>query len=332
MAPFARDQVETIRVVIPEQLAGIVTSVSPFAAEADLHTVDWAQQHGLVKTPTSARRLAATRPGTLAAHCYPSASQADLCLLADWMSWLFSLDDQNDEGSSGRNPALLERTLTNVFYAAVKPDDRAADDPLGMALRDIFDRIGDRMSPEWNNRFVHHIVDYFTANIWQAAHRRIGDIPDLEEFPRMRRDAGAIIPSFDLIEFVESTTLPAEFYYSRVYQRLLTTAANVVCWTNDLMTLEKELAHDDMHNLVPVLGQELSIPLEESIDAVADRAGREIEFFLSAEAELDRMLDALEQPNGVRTTARHCVAMLRAWMRGHVDWGRRTARYLEVTS
>ena len=27
--------------------------------------------------------------------------------------------------------------------------------------------------------------------------------------------------------------------HSRVDQRLLTTAANVVCWTNDLMTLEK---------------------------------------------------------------------------------------------
>ena len=61
-----------------------------------------------------------------------------------------------------------------------------------------------------------------------------------------------------------------------------------------------------MHNLVPVvLGQELSIPLEESIDAVADRAGREIECFLGAEAELDRVFDTLEQPDGLRTTAGH---------------------------
>jgi terpene synthase-like protein len=116
----------------------------------------------------------------------------------------------------------------------------------------------------------------------------------------MRRDAGAIIPSFDLFEFVESTTIPAELYSSRVYQRLITSAANVVCWTNDLMTLEKELAHDDKHNFVPVLGHALAIPLEDSVEEVAARAGREVELFLTAEAELDRVFDALVVSHDLR--------------------------------
>jgi hypothetical protein len=322
----------TIRVVIPDQLTRIVTPVNPLAAAADHQTVDWAEQHRLVTTPTERQQLAATRPGTLAAHCYPSASQGDLFLLADWMTWLFSLDDQNDEGSYGRNPEALETALTEVFFAAVKPDGHAARNPLGAALTNIFDRIGDRMSAGWRHRFLHHVFDYLTANIWQAAHRRCDDIPDLDTFPRMRRDAGAIIPSFDLIEFVESTTLPAELYYSRIYQRLITSAANVVCWTNDLMTLEKELAHDDKHNFVPVLGHALAIPLEDSIDAVAVRAGQQVELFLAAEVELDRVFDTLRVSDDVRATTLDCVGMLRAWMRGHVEWGRNTARYLEATS
>jgi hypothetical protein len=283
-------------------------------------------------TTSTGRRLAATRPGTLAAHCYPPASRGDLFLFADWMSWLFSLDDQNDEGSYGRNPQALESALTNVFFAVVGPDARASENPLGAALKDIVGRIGDRMSVEWRHRFLCHLIDYFTANIWQAAHRRTGDIPDLDTFARMRRDAGAIIPSFDLIELVESTTVPAELYYSRIYQRLITSAGNVVCWTNDLMTLEKELAHDDMHNFVPVLAHALGISLEDSIDEVADRAGREVELFLAAEAELDRVFDELGVSDDLRVATLGCVAMLRAWMRGHVEWGRNTARYLEVTS
>jgi hypothetical protein len=322
----------TLRVVIPDQLTGIVTPVNPLAAEADRHAVAWAEHHQLVTTPTGQRRLAATRPGTLAAHCYPFASQDDLCLLADWMTWLFSLDDQNDEGSYGRNPEALERALTEVFFTAMKPDGPAPKNPLSAALTNILDRIGDRMSAGWRHRFLHHVCDYLTANIWQAAHRRTDDIPDVDTFPEMRRDAGAIIPSFDLVEFVESTTIPAELYYSRVYQRLITSAANVVCWTNDLMTLEKELAHDDKHNFVPVLEHALAIPLEDSIDEVAARAGREVELFLAAEAELDRVFDALEVSDDLRAATLDCVGMLRAWMRGHVEWGRNTARYLEAMS
>ncbi|MBO0883369.1 MAG: hypothetical protein J2P17_24145 [Mycobacterium sp.] len=328
-----------MKMVIPDQLSRIVTPVSPFGAEADRHSVAWAQQSRLVTTSTG-RRLAATKPGTLAAHCYPPAGRDDLFLLADWMSWLFSLDDQNDEGSYGRDPDALESALTNVFFAAVGLeffavvglDDPAAENPLGAALKDIVGRIRDRMSVKWRHRFLRHLIDYFTANTWQAAHRRIGDIPDLDTFARMRQDAGAIMPSFDLIELVESTTIPAELYYSRTYQRLITSAANVVCWTNDLMTLEKELAHDDKHNLVPVLAHALGISLEDSIDEVANRAGREVELFLATEAELDRVFDELKVSDDLRATTLGCVGMLRAWMRGHVEWGRNTARYLEVTS
>jgi hypothetical protein len=94
---------------MPEQLTRIVTPVSPFAAEADRHAVAGAQQHRLLTTPSGLRRLAATGPGSLAAHCYPCASQVDLFLLADWISWLFVLDDQNDEGSDSPTPTRCSR-------------------------------------------------------------------------------------------------------------------------------------------------------------------------------------------------------------------------------
>jgi hypothetical protein len=42
------------------------------------------------------------------------------------------------------------------------------------------------------------------------------------------------------------------------------------------MTLEKELAHGDKHNFVPVLAHALSISLADAIDELAARAGREV--------------------------------------------------------
>jgi hypothetical protein len=143
----------------------------------------------------------------------------------------------------------------------------------------------------------------------------------------MRRDAGAVMPSFDLIEFAAATALPAGVYYSRAYQRLLTTAADVVCWTNDLMTLEKEMTYGDTHNLVCVVSEAAGMTLDQAIDDVIARTDRRIELFLAAEQELQDVLGA-PGPSGESATAtRRCVATLRAWMRGHADWGRTTARY-----
>jgi hypothetical protein len=315
--------------VIPYELSSIVTPVSAFGGQADQHTVRWAKEIGLVRTTEASRRLAATSPGMLAAHCYPTAVPGDLCLLADWMTWLFTLDDHNDEGSYGWDPESLERALTSLFFSLWPDDSRAPNNPLEEAFVNIVSRVADRMPEAWLHRFLRHVINYFDAYVRQAAHRRGDQVPDLDVFAQLRRDAGAIMPSFDLVEFVEATMLPASLYYSRTYQRLLITAADVVCWTNDLMTFEKEIARGDNQNLVVVAQHALGFSLERSIDYVDKRAGQQVERFVEAEAELDQVFDTLRISDPLRKKTLTCVTMLKAWMRGHVDWGRDTARYLE---
>ena len=318
-----------MHVALPEQLERITTPVSPFGAQADHHAIQWAQGHGLVRTEQAHDRLRKTRPGMLAAHCYPGAALPELCLLADWMTWLFILDDHNDEGSYGWEPETLERALTRVLFRQHSPEFGNGENPFGSALADMVKRASDNMPPEWQHRFLHHVFDYFRAYVWQAAHRREGGTPDPDTFPQMRRDAGAIMPSLDLIEFVESAALPPSLYYSRTYQRLLVAASNVVCWTNDLMTFEKEIARGDHHNLVSVVRDSENVSLERAIVDVRERTGREIERFLVTEVELPRLFAALKTPGDLQVATLSCVEMLKAWMRGHVDWGRETARYLE---
>jgi hypothetical protein len=324
------DAVTSMRIVIPDQLAGIVTPVNPLAAEADQHALGWAQQHRLASTPAELSRLASIKPGTLAAYCYPPASQDDLFLLTDWLTWLFSFAERSGELEYSRNPNALEAVSTDVFFDAVEPDLPASDNPLGVALKNIFARIGGRMPVAWRRRFLYHVIDHFTANICTAAHRRTDDIPDLDTFAKMRRDASAIIASFDLIELLTSTMLPAELYCSRIYQRLITSSANVVCWTNDLMTLHHDQVPNDIGNLVPVLMRTLEISTKDSIDDVADRIGREVELFLAAEDELDRLFDVLAVSEGLRAAALDCVAMLRSWMRGNAEWARNTTPHLRA--
>jgi hypothetical protein len=317
--------------LLPTSLRAIETPVGPFPEQGDQHSVAWARRHDLVGAGGVAeKRLSATRPGLLAACCYPGASLEDQYLTSEWITWLFFLDDQNDEGSWGRRPEALERALAELYEHSQLDDASGATNPLGAALGDIIRKLAGRMPDEWRHRFQLHLFEYFRAYVWQAAHRSQKQVPDLEDFLRMRRDAGAIMPSFDLIELVEGTALPTGLYYSRTYQRMLIAAANVVCWTNDLMTLDKEMARGDDQNLVSVLVHAERLPLERAVDEAVARTDRQIESFLAAESELPALFDQLEVSPERREATLRCVASLRAWMRGHVEWGEATARYLDV--
>jgi len=143
----------------------------------------------------------------------------------------------------------------------------------------------------------------------------------------MRRDAGAIWPSFDLIEWVAGAALPPSVYFSSCYQQLLLAAADVVCWTNDLLTLDKELAHGDTQNLILVINHDRGGTLQDAIDEVVQRSERRLQAFLAAEQALPGVLRQLGCSADHQALARSCTDMLRAWMRGHVDWGTQTARY-----
>lgn len=140
-----------MRSIVPSQLDGIVTPVNPFGSEADRHMVAWAAAFQLMPSGRAATRLAATRPGALAAHCYPNAGHSDLCLIADWMTWLFLLDDLTDEGVYGRRPEDLEQMLSSVFFGS-QARVRDAGNEFGSALADIVGRLGGRMLPAWRNR------------------------------------------------------------------------------------------------------------------------------------------------------------------------------------
>ena len=321
-----------LNISMPPLLRSVETPVGPFIDHAEWQTLGWTARHGLATGEDGIAKLAAMRPAALAAHCYPSADIEKTCALANWMSWLFTLDDLNDEVGLGWRPDDAERTLSLIYEAAFEGGPSACHDALALALGDFWTGVYPDMALAWRRRFSRHMANYFAACAWQAAHRAVQQTPRLDTFAQMRRDAGAIWPSFDLIEWVAGGVLPPSLYLTSTYQSLLTAAADVVCWTNDLLTLDKEMAHGDTQNIILVMQGEQGGSLQDAADAVILLADRRVEDFMAAEAELDGVLDLLRFQEGQRAHVAQCVAMLRAWMRGHVDWGTQTGRYWQRES
>jgi hypothetical protein len=299
----------------------------PYQVHADVdraraHLSDWAGQTGLVGEATRTRFEKADF-GWFAAMVYPIADRTGLYLTADWFAWLFMVDDQLDDGAEGRDPDRL-RTVFDGMRAVLTGAGPAAG-TAGVAvssLANLWRRTAPLQTPRWRRRFAAHLTECLTtAATWEAGNRRAGIVPDPATYIAKRRHTGAIYVCMDLIDVVSGLDVPDEVYDSASFRTALDAASDVVCWTNDVFSLDKERALGEVHNLVYVMqyhhGWDRATALERACAAIADR----IVDFRRAEARL-----LAGRPEHAEMLTRYTAGM-RSWMRGNVDWSSRTRRY-----
>ncbi|MFD0890749.1 terpene synthase family protein, partial [Streptosporangium algeriense] len=171
--------------------------------------------------------------------------------------------------------------------------------------------------PAWRRRFVEHIAEGGMAAFWEAANRTAGVVPDEEAYIAKRRHTGAIYVCMDLIEPIAHQEIPPEAYADPGYQDALRSACDVVCWVNDLYSLDKELSLGEWHNLVAVVEHGRGLTREQAVRHVVSAVAAEVGLFREREA---RTLAAYPGLAGN-------LAGMRSWMRGNLDWSARTKRY-----
>lgn len=316
------------------QLRSLTASaMSPWADEAESHVRDWVRSFGLVRSDRAKERFDKTAAGALAARVYASAvSPFKLILGAEWIGWLFLLDDQLDEGDVGRNPAATRaflRPLAESLHDGLA-DGSPVGSPLRGSLRDIRRRVMSVMPTSWREIFNNHVAEYMKGCEWEAANRAQGRVPGLAEFPSQRRTAGAIWPSLDLLEFVTDGPLPDRVRSEPVFAELCRAAADVVCWTDDVMTVDKERARGDVHNLVIVLEHETGCTADSAVVRAEQRIDSRLGDFIEYECRLAKILSLADADAAARRAAELYLAGLRNWMRGHLEWGISTIRYNSV--
>ncbi|MFJ4978472.1 terpene cyclase [Streptomyces coeruleorubidus] len=300
--------------------------LNPHADAAVSHLVQWTEERGLVGNVVARKRFEHADFGWFAAVTYPTADEQGLCLVADWFAWLFLLDDQLDDGGLGKDPARTGELMSQLFEVlGGNGEDVATGAPaLVTSLADLWRRTS--AGPAWRERFVQHVISGGLAARWEADNRARGTVPDVESYVENRRHTGAIYVCMDLIEVVERLDLPAPVYESEPFTRALRSACDVVCWTNDLYSLDKESALGEYHNLVSVVQHADGLSADRAADRVTGRIAGEIEEFLRYEAE------ALHAWPGHLGQLSAYFAGMRSWMRGNLDWSANTRRYRDAAA
>lgn len=296
--------------------------MNPAVLHAHVESRAWGVASGLLDGHGALQRFDAARFAWLIARAYPSARPPELALVSEWNVWLFVHDDGCDADATGRDPdalVRLYRELRAVLHGG--PASADADAPT-RALADLVPRILGGAPPSWRERFVGVVDDYFAACVWEARNRARNRVPTLAEYIRMRRDTGAVRTSIAMIERCEGIALPDAARDHPIVEALATACNDVVCWANDIISLRKELAQGDVHNLVTVIAHERCPGdlAQAARDAARMHDARVAEFIGLADRvpRFDRETDA---------QLLRFVDTLRAWMRGNLDWAIESGRY-----
>ncbi|MGH8659308.1 MAG: terpene synthase family protein [Gammaproteobacteria bacterium] len=315
------------------------SAVSPYAEAVDQHTLAWAERHALVTGARALERLRAFKSGWLAARAYPYAPLNRLAIVSDWNTWLFMLDDQCDEHGIGKRPERLtalhakclhvlaggrpepQDRVTAQFPQRERRADKCIDLPLLHALDDLRERLQAIVAPDWMARFIQRVSEYFESSVWEAENRAHGLWPEPATYTRMRPYTGAVYTVIELIEAAEGIALPLAVRKHPRVQRLALITSNVVCWSNDTISLKKEHAHHDTHNLALIFQRHYGLTIQEAVDRVAKLTEAQMRQFIALESRMP-VFGA-----GLDAVVRRFVAGLRAWMRGNLDWSYDSGRY-----
>ncbi|MEV6684083.1 terpene cyclase [Streptomyces sp. NPDC051130] len=297
---------------------------NPHLDAAVAHLDRWVAQYDLVGTAAARERFARADFGWFAAVTYTTADENGLCLIADWFAWLFLLDDQLDDGLLGKDPARTGELMQQIFVVLGGDGDVTPPGApcLVTSLADLWRRT--KAAPGWRERFVEHVIAGGLAARWEAENRARGTVPDVASYVENRRHTGAIYVCMDLIEVTEHLDVPDPVYRSEPFQRALRSACDVVCWTNDLYSLDKETALGEYHNLVTVMRFADGLTAAEAAGRVGKHIALEVEAFVRHEAEALKAWPDHEGPLGTY------FAGMRSWMRGNLDWSVNTRRYRDA--
>jgi 5-epi-alpha-selinene synthase len=324
--PASAEEKQVQGVEISEPVASGIDLYCPLVG--DLHaevvainerTVEWAAEMGLIQTEKQTSHLLASKIGWLVARGFPKGRVSALQIAADWTTLFCLLDDRIEKFPHAEMVGSFLKGLLDVFRGDAKSID--PEEPCVRALLDLRLRMLMEGTPRWVARFADRLQELFACFTSEAAHRAEANVMELAAYMRQREVTVGLYPQFELSELTDGIVLPDEVREHPALQRLMARASNIVGWANDIFTYEKEIAQGEIHNLVVVLMNGGDLSLVEAEEMAVRLHNAEVMAFLEEEAALPSF-GPMVDGEVLRFTA-----VLKTWVRGHLDWARETGRY-----
>lgn len=269
----------------------------------------------------------------LMAGYYLGAPDEVLQAIADYSAWFFVWDDRHDRDIVHRRPAAWRRLRFRLHAALDAPHDHLRhDDPLVAAFADTMVRLYSFLPRTWNARFARHFHVVIEAYDREFRNRTEGIVPPVGEYLALRRLTFAHWIWTDLLEAAAGCELPDAVRKKPAFRRAALLSQEFAAWYNDLCSLPKEIAGDEVHNLGISLITHEGLTLEEAIREMRRRVEKCVDAFLVAEMDARLFADGLDdgtvRGKELSAAVRSCVGNMRNWFSAVYWFHHESGRYL----
>ncbi|MET9133736.1 epi-isozizaene synthase [Streptomyces antibioticus] len=269
----------------------------------------------------------------LMAGYYLGAPDEVLQAIADYSAWFFVWDDRHDRDVVHGRTKAWRRLRFRLHAALDAPADHLHDrDPLVAGLADSVGRLFSFLPDTWNARFTRHFHAVIDAYDREFRNRLEGRIPGVKEYLALRRLTFAHWIWTDLLEPSAECELPDPVRTHPAYRRAALLSQEFAAWYNDLCSLPKEIAGDEVHNLGISLITHEGLDLEEAVDDVRRRVEECISEFLVVEQDVLRLAERLDdgtvRGKQLGAAVRACLANMRNWFSSVYWFHHESGRYM----
>ncbi|MFF4692297.1 terpene synthase family protein [Streptomyces sp. NPDC001307] len=169
--------------------------------------------------------------------------------------------------------------------------------------------------------------DFLAATVEEAAVRSEGTKPDLAAYTTLRRRTMAIHLFYDFAEAGARFEAPRRAMEDRQITHMIDVSSDLVSHVNDVMSLEKEEAAGEVHNLVMVLQRERHCTRPQAINTIHVQINDLLRSSTEAQACLADLARALGLGEQEEADLLRYADLMATMIRGNHDWSRLTHRY-----
>ncbi|MCC2280861.1 terpene synthase family protein [Streptomyces sp. ET3-23] len=298
--------------------------------QAHQASIIWAEAVGLATPGPELSWYSQWNAAEFAARVFTRCTGEDFALATQWFGWMNVLDDRLETTSLEGLPSQLA-PLDMIFESDGAHSNGAhlSATPLSKALADLWARTQPRMSSAWRARMAYLWQQCSQGFLWEARNRLTGHPPRLADYMTRRVAAGGAEFCLALTEGLYKEELDDETYYSGPLANLRTSACEHICWANDLLTLEREEARGDLHNLVLVIQAAHGLSRAEAVSTVARMTNHRMHAVITTSGMVPAYLDVVGLDPPVRHRFARAVDMTEQWLAGSLEFHQLSTRHID---
>jgi len=310
-----------MQITFPRLYCPFNEAINPLVQLAAQHTNAWLQQFNLLPDDKAYATYSSQGFAFMVSRMFPTADRDLLFALTDLNSLLFLIDDQIDPviGDTA-DKGELRRFISNFMAVLFTDHIIKYSHPFLSALANVWSRIQAMTSDLWQWQFTTSLCLTFQSALWQLDNIKNNHIPTLQQYRMHRPYLGAAN--------IATQSIPAVLGISGNWGKfapqmdeLTRLAEIIVCWANDLYSLDKEIKHGDLYNLVLVIQKQYNLDLPEAF-------GKAVAIHDSDMKRFDAKAKILSKTTKSPAFTSY-IDGLKHIIRGNVDWSEReTTRYL----